>query len=110
MVHAYFEHRVARGLGTARERERYAPVIVVGSNRSMGLAAPGEREPQRLLGAGLSDGAGDRDDVRVRARTRRPRQVAQALEHVVDDEERHMLGEAATSVGGNDRKTGARRE
>src|SRR5262249_29191373 len=110
MVHAYFERSVACALGTARERERYAPMIVVRSNRSMGLAAPGEREPQRLLGAGLADGAGDRDDLRVRACARRPRQVAQALEHVVDDEERRMLWEATTSVGGNDRKACARRE
>ena len=45
----------------------------------MGLAVAGERQPQRLLGAGLADRAGDGDDLRrasararARARSRKP--------------------------------------
>jgi hypothetical protein len=76
MIHAYFEHCVVRALRTARERERHAPVIVVGSDRSMGFAAPGKRQAQRLLCAGLADRAGDGNDFRLGAPARRPRQIA----------------------------------
>ena len=43
----------------------------------MGLAVGRKREAQRLLGAGLADRAGDADDLRLRARARRAREVAQ---------------------------------
>ena len=38
MVHADLEHGVARALRAARERQRHAPMIVVGGDRGMGLA------------------------------------------------------------------------
>ena len=62
VVHAHLEHRIARMLRTARERQRHPPMIVVGRDRGMGLAVLGQRQPQRLLGSGLADRAGDADD------------------------------------------------
>ena len=38
MIHADFEHGVARARRTARQRQRHAPVIVVGGDRGVGLA------------------------------------------------------------------------
>src|SRR5262245_16455916 len=110
MVHAHLEDRVPRTFGTARERERHAPMIVVGSDGSVGLSAPPKRETQRLLRAGLADGAGDRDDLRPCTRARRVRQVTQTLEHVSDDEQRRVPGKVVAPVGCNDRKARTRLE
>src|SRR5262249_39034111 len=110
MVHAQLEHGVACALWTARQRQRHAPMVVVGRKRGMGLAVAGKRQTQPLLGARLADRAGDADDFRSRARARRPREVAQALEHVGNDEQRRILGKALAPVGGDDRKPGACRE
>ena len=46
VVHADLEHRVFRARRTARERQRHAPVIVVGGGRGMRLAV-GARAPAR---------------------------------------------------------------
>src|SRR5262249_52620562 len=70
-------------------------MVVVGRERGMGLAVARERQMQRLLRAGLADGAGDGDDFRPRARARRPREVAQAVEHVGNDEQRRILRKAS---------------
>ncbi len=53
----------SRGARHQRKRQRHAPVIVVGGGRRMRLALPAEHQPQRLLGSGLADRAGDRDDL-----------------------------------------------
>ena len=53
----------------------------------MGGAVPTQRQAQRLLGAGLADGAGDGDDFRLRARAGRPREIAQPCKHIGNDEE-----------------------
>ena len=57
----------------------------------MRLPTPRERQTQRFLGAGLADGAGDRDDICSRAHARCPRQVAQAFQDVGNDDERRVL-------------------
>ena len=90
MVHADFEHRVFRSFRQPRERERHAPVIVVGGGRGMRLAVGGERELQGLLGGGLADRAGDRDDLGLRARARGAAEIAQGLQHVLDDQQRRV--------------------
>src|SRR5262249_35106645 len=110
MVHANFEYRVACTLGTARERQRDAPMIVVGGERRMRLPTPRERQTQRFLGAGLADGAGDRDDLCTRARARCPRQVAQTFQDVRNDDERRTVRKLLALVGGDNRKAGARFE
>ena len=107
MVHAHLEHREARARGTARQRQRHAPVIVVGGDRGMGLARRREREPQRLLGAGLADRAGDADHLGLRARARGAGEIAQAFEHVRHDQQRRVLRERVALVGGDDREAGA---
>ena len=60
VVHAHFEHGITRARGAAGERQRHAPVIVVGGDRGVGLAVLRQREPQRFFGSGLADRAGDR--------------------------------------------------
>ncbi len=75
VVHADLENAVAGLLGQARERERHAPVIVERGDRGMDLAVAREREAERILGRGLADRAGDRDDLGAAAGPRRRRQV-----------------------------------
>ena len=72
----------------ARERQRHAPVIIVGRGRCVRFGIRRKREPQRLLGAGLADRAGDRDHLGGRARARGARQIAQSFQHVGDDQQR----------------------
>ena len=40
------------------------PVVRTGRGGRVGFALPAEHKPQRLLGAGLADRAGDGDDLR----------------------------------------------
>ena len=61
VVHAHFEDRVMRARWTTRQRQRYAPMIVVGRDRGMRLAIFGQRKTQRFLGSGLADRTGDAD-------------------------------------------------
>src|SRR5262249_17493426 len=82
MVHAHFEHRKSRRGWTARERQRPAPMIVVGSNRGMGLATCRKRKTQGLLGAGLADRSGDADDFASQADARSAGERAQPFEHI----------------------------
>ena len=73
----------------------------------MRLAVGGEREPQRLLGRGLADRAGDGDDFGLRAGARGAGQIAQALEHVGDDQQRRVGGKLPALVARDHRKAGA---
>jgi hypothetical protein len=107
MIHAHLEHRIARRLGAERERQRHAPMIVVGFGRGMRLPVARQREPQRLLGAGLADRAGDADDFRRTTRARRAGKAAQAFEHIGHDEERRVVRQLCAFLGGDDRQTGA---
>ena len=77
MVHADLEHAVLRGLRHARQRQRHAPVVVVGLLRGMRGAERRQAQAQRFLGAGLADAAGDGDDLRVAADARRARHAFQ---------------------------------
>ena len=76
----------------------------------MGLAVAPERQPQRLLGSGLADRAGDADDLCRRTRARRPREVAQSVEHLGHDQQRRIRGKAGALVRGHHRKGGTGRE
>ena len=59
----------------------------------MRAALARQHELERFLGAGLADRAGDADHFRLRAR-RAPRgQIAQGLQHIVDDEQRRIAPE-----------------
>ena len=73
----------------------------------MRLAVARQREPQRLLGAGLADRAGDADEFCRAARARRARQRAQALEHVGHDQQRRVVRQHAALVRGDDREPAA---
>jgi hypothetical protein len=67
-------------------------MIVEGRGGGMGLALRGQHAAQRLLGRSLADRAGDRDHLALQPRPRGAGQVAQALEHVVDDQEPRIGG------------------
>ena len=56
----------------------------------MGLALRRQHRAQRFLGRGLADGTRDRDHLRCQARARGQRKIAQALEHIVDDQQRRI--------------------
>src|SRR5262245_33014037 len=111
MVHAHLEHGVAGTRGQTRERERHAPMIVVGGDRGVGLSAGRARKAQRLLRACLADRAGDADYLGVRTRTGGACEGAQAVEDLGHGEQRRVLDAAevqpAATVGGDDRQPGA---
>jgi hypothetical protein len=107
MVHADLEHAEPGGLRHQRERQRYAPVIVVGGGRRMRLPLPAEDEPQRLLGSGLADRTGDRHDLRGRTRARFLGEIVQRREHVRHEEQRRVLRHRVSLAFRRDRKAGA---
>ena len=108
VVHAHFEHRVARAFGAARQRQRHAPVVVVGRGRGVRLAVARQRELQRLLGAGLADRAGDADEL-WRCCARGPRAPARSAPSSTSGTTSSgaSLREHAALVGGDDGKAGA---
>ena len=107
VVHAHLEHRIARARRAARQRQRHAPVVVVGGGRSMGLAVARQRELERLLGAGLADRAGDADEFGGAARPRRACQRDQPLQHVGHDQQRRVVRKHAALVRGHDSQPAA---
>ncbi len=107
MIHAEFEDRKARIGGTARQRQRHAPVIVVGGGRGMGEAGARQHERQRFLGRGLADRAGDRDHLAVQSLPRRARQIAQAFQHVLDHQQPRIGCKRCALRRRDHRKSGA---
>ena len=106
VIHAHFEHGVTCACGASGERQRHAPVVVVGRDGGMGLAVLRQRKPQRLLGSGLADRAGDADHLGLRARSRGHGESAQSGKHIGHDEERRIAGKLAAPVGGDDGEAG----
>ena len=72
MVHADLEDAELRRLRHARQRQRHAPMVVVGFLRGVRGAGVRQAQPQHLLGAGLARAAGDGDDAGIAAHARRP--------------------------------------
>ena len=93
MIHADLEHAEADACGHARERQRHAPVIVIGGGGGVGRADAGEHRAQHLLHGRLADRAGHRNNPRPRARARSDAQPFHGLERVVDRERRAETGE-----------------
>ena len=88
MVHAQLENAV---LGIGRqpgERQRRTPMIVEAACGSEGWAAGGERQAQRLLGAGLADTAGNRKDPGAAAFARRRAEGGKAGERISHAQQR----------------------
>jgi hypothetical protein len=78
------------GIGRhAGECQRYAPVIVEGRDGGMHLSGRRKRMAQHLLGGGLADRTGHRDDTGPAAVTRRKRQFAKSGENVLHHDHRH---------------------
>jgi hypothetical protein len=71
VIHAGSNRHEARLRRHARERQRHAPVIVVGRRRGMRFAETRQHEPDHVLASSLADGAGDGGDER-RSRARAP--------------------------------------
>ena len=74
----------------------------------MGLAFLGEREPQGFFGAGLADRPGDTDDLGVGPCAGGARETAQSVEYIGYDEQRCIVRELSTPIGGYDRECGFR--
>jgi len=104
VVHADLKHRIAGACGTTGKGKRNAPMVVVGRNRDMRCAILGERQSQRVFGAGFPDRASDRDDLRLASHARRAGKLAQAREHVGHEEQRRILDEAAAPISRDDRE------
>jgi hypothetical protein len=94
VIHAHFQHRVARARRTARQRQRHAPMIVVGGDRGVGLAVFRQREPQRSLVPVLPTEPVTPITLALAARARRGGEIAQSRQHIGDDEERRIAGKS----------------
>ena len=66
-----------------------------------------EHEAQRVLGSGLADRAGDRDDAGGGSRARGAGKIFEGCKHVGHDEQRCIRRHLAALVGGHHRKAGA---
>ena len=89
MVHARLEHAEGDPPPHIGERQRHAPMIVVGLGGDMHRAGGGERKLEPLLGAGLAGAAGDRDHHRaLDAGPRRAAEIADAKAEIFESLER----------------------
>src|SRR6476659_285141 len=85
VVHADLEDPVDGPARHPGERQRYSPMVVVGGHRGMGGRACRKGNAQRLLGGGLADAAGDRDDARARPRPRGTAEGGERGKRVIDE-------------------------
>ena len=90
VIHADLENGEMRALRQPRQGERHAPMVVVGRRRRVGLALSCQHQAQGILGPGLADRSGDRDDAGARATARRGGEIAQGGEHVGNQEKRRI--------------------
>jgi len=110
VIHADLDRREGGARRQLRQRQRHAPMIVVGRGGGVGRAEPAERDAQHFLGAGLADRAGDRNDARLRPRPRRRAEALQGAQGVVDRENRLMRGNPGAARPGDRRGRRARLE
>ncbi len=103
MIHADFDDAEIRLARHAGERQRHAPMIVVGRNRGMNRARRAQHEAKRLFGRCLADRACDGDDPRFAARARRARQPFERRQDVADDIKWAVIFERIGLVFGDDR-------
>ena len=88
VVHTGLEHAEIRVLPHVGERQRHAPMIVMGLERDMHEARGHQRNLQRLLGSGLADAAGHRDHHGVLgAGARSSAEIVQGLKRVGNAEQ-----------------------
>ena len=106
MVHADLEDAEAGRLRHARQRQRHAPMIVVGRSGRMGQALAFQDRAQGFLGSGLAHGARDRGDAAVRPRPRRQPERDHGVEHVRNGDEAALPFELSGAV---ERDHGCRR-
>ncbi len=83
--HSDLEHAELRRLRHARQRQRHAPMVVVGRHRGMDAPLPGQGDAQHFLGRGLADRTGDRDGRATELGPSRHSQLAEPIEHVIHD-------------------------
>src|SRR3974390_485843 len=107
MVHADLEDGKFDIRRTARKRQWYAPMIVVGRSRGMRFAFSRQRKPQRFFCSGLADRSGDGDHFALKPRARRTREPAQTVEHVVNDEPWRIACKLRPLVARDDHKASA---
>ncbi len=103
VVHADLEDAEVGAPRHAGERERHAPMVVVGGGGGMRAPAGREHDAQHLLGARLADRARHRDDARLRPRARGDAEPLQRFERVIHSEHRaegrERVGPLATDDG-----------
>ncbi len=108
VIHADLEDRKAHRRRASRQRQRHAPVIVERRGRGMGRPLRAQHAPQRFLGRGLADRAGDRDHLRVKPRARGAREIDQTGQHVVDHQQRRVARELVALRGFDHRQRSTR--
>ena len=84
MVHAQFEHAVARLARQAGQADRHTDMVVEARRAGGCRRLRREHGAQRILGAGLADRAGDARDPRLAARAPGVTEIDQRLHRVGD--------------------------
>ncbi len=97
VVHADLEHAEGAVGRHARQRQRHAPVVVVGLLGRVRRPRQAQAVAQHLLGAGLADAAGDGNDAPVAAGARGAADAFQRPQRIVDAQQR-AAGVAAVHI------------
>ena len=104
VIHADFEDRETHRRRTSRQRQRHAPVIVERRGRGVCRSLRVQHPPQRLLGGGLADRAGDRDHLRMEPRARGISESNQTGQHVIHHQQRRVARELVALCGPHHRQ------
>ena len=107
VIHAHLEHTEARVRRHAGERQGHAPMVIVGSRRSVGKTAGREHRAQHLFGRCLANRTGHCDDLCVRARARSDAQSLHCLQGVLNHERRTESSELGRALARHDGRRGA---
>ena len=87
MVHADLEH-AELGFGRhARQHQRHTPLIVETLDRGMRRAGARQNRPDRFLGGGLADAAGNRRDFGGTAGPAGPGEIAEPIKGIRHDDQ-----------------------
>jgi hypothetical protein len=86
VVHADLDHAESGVERRAGQRQRQAPVVVVGGDGGMGRAEGGQDGTHHFLGGRLADAAGDRDHLALEAGAGEAAHAGQGCQRVIDQQ------------------------
>jgi len=105
VIHSHFQHRILGAQWATRQRQRHAPLIVVGRDRRVGFTVFGQRESQRFLGSSFADRAGDADHFAPHAPSSGGGKLPQGDEHVGHNQQWRVARKLRAFVGSHHRQS-----